>query len=94
MHRLLSCLNAVAPFTQETLTDADVLAAVNVETFPDGQAVALEAIFGNSATFDAGGAVSGAEAFMQVEWCRPNRIVNDAKSDLVGQGIKYRRTDV
>ena len=76
MHRLLSRLNAAAPSTQETLTDADILAAINVKTFPDGQAVALEAIFGDSATFDAGGAVSGTEAFMQVEWCRPNAVLN------------------
>ncbi|CAN0203161.1 unnamed protein product [Ascophyllum nodosum] len=46
-------------------TDADILAAIDVEVFPDGQAVSLEAIFGNSASFDEDGALSGAEAFMQ-----------------------------
>ena len=48
-------------------TDADILAAIDVKVFPDGQAVSLEAIFGNSASFDEDGALSGAEAFMQVE---------------------------
>ncbi|CAN0336849.1 unnamed protein product, partial [Ascophyllum nodosum] len=51
---------------QDTVeTDADVLAAIDVNVFPDGQAVAREAIFGNSASFDDNGALSGAEAFMQ-----------------------------
>ena len=32
-----------------------MIAAVNVESFPDGQAVILEAIFGNSLTYDDSG---------------------------------------
>lgn len=47
-------------------TDADVLAAVNVENFPDGEAVILEAMFGNSATYNSSGAVTGATAMLQV----------------------------
>ena len=45
-----------------------MIAAVNVESFPDGQAVILEAIFGNSLTYDDSGDVSGAKAFIQVCW--------------------------
>ncbi|CAM9122089.1 unnamed protein product, partial [Laminaria digitata] len=45
--------------------DSDVLAAINAERFPDGQEVTLEAIFGNSLTFDEDGNVSGARAMMQ-----------------------------
>ena len=43
-----------------------MLAAVNAERFPDGQEVTLEAIFGNSITFDKFGNVTGARAMMQV----------------------------
>ena len=49
------------------LNDADVLEAVNVDHFPDGQPVALAAIFGSSITYDeSSGAVSGARAMVQV----------------------------
>lgn len=59
-----------APHDQETVrTDADILDAINVVNFPDGQPVALEAIFGDTITFDSDGAVSRAEAFSQV-WTR------------------------
>ena len=47
-------------------SDADVIAAVNVESFPDGQAVILEAIFGSSLTYDDYGNLSGAAALVQV----------------------------
>lgn len=47
-------------------SDADVLAAVNVERYPDGQAVVLKAVFGNSLTYDDSGDVSGATALTQV----------------------------
>lgn len=46
--------------------DADVLAAINADRYPDGQEVTLEAMFGNSLTFDESGKVSGARAMMQV----------------------------
>ncbi|CAN0213748.1 unnamed protein product, partial [Ectocarpus sp. 6 AP-2014] len=47
-------------------SDADVLAAINVETYPDGQAVSLGAVFGNSWTYDAtGSSVVSAGVFMQ-----------------------------
>lgn len=48
-------------------SDADVLAAVNVPNYPDGQTVLLQAIFGNSLVHDytTGGVVS-ANIFMQV----------------------------
>lgn len=52
-------------------SDEDILAAINVDNFPDGQQVNLEAIFGNSLTYDADGAVSGARAMMQVGCDRP-----------------------
>lgn len=47
-------------------TDADVLAAINVDTYPDGQAVNLEAIFGNSGTYDSSGALISARVMLQV----------------------------
>ncbi|CBN79522.1 similar to Patched domain-containing protein 3 [Ectocarpus siliculosus] len=47
-------------------SDADVLAAINMDTYPDGQAVSLEAVFGNSLTYDAtGSSVVSAGVFMQ-----------------------------
>ncbi len=46
-------------------TDADVLAAVNVAAFPDGQAVNQQAVFGNSIEFDDGGSIVGARAMFQ-----------------------------
>ena len=58
---------------QESVTsDADVLATVNVDVFPDGGTVSLESIFGNSVTFDAYGDVSGAKAVRQVMTPREN----------------------
>ena len=45
-----------------------MIAAVNVESFPDGQAVILKAIFGNSLTYDDSGDISGATALIQVCW--------------------------
>ena len=50
----------------EVSTDADVLAAVNVASYPDGQAVNLEAVFGTSITFDDAGDVTAARATTQV----------------------------
>ena len=47
-------------------SDADVLTAVNEVFFPDGQVISLEAVFGNSVTYDADGRVSGAKAMLQV----------------------------
>ena len=47
-------------------TDVDVLAAVNVDTYPDGAAVSLESDFGNSVIYDAHGNVSGARAMIHV----------------------------
>lgn len=44
----------------------DVLAAINVDLFPDGATVSLDSIFGNSVTFDDSGDVSGAKAMLQV----------------------------
>ena len=43
-----------------------MLAAVNVASYPDGQEVNLEAVFGNSITFDDSGDVSAARATTQV----------------------------
>ena len=55
-------------------TDADVLASIDVDVFPDGQAVSIEAIFGNSVMFDDTGALSGVEAFIQVEGRSPKKL--------------------
>lgn len=51
--------------------DADVLAAVNVANFPDGGPVGLEAIFGNSITYDNDGKAVAAGVMMQVGCCPP-----------------------
>ncbi|CAM9814630.1 unnamed protein product [Ectocarpus sp. 4 AP-2014] len=45
--------------------DADVLAAVNATTFPDGSAVNQQALFGNGITYDDDGNISGATAIIQ-----------------------------
>ncbi|CAM9613684.1 unnamed protein product [Ectocarpus sp. 12 AP-2014] len=46
-------------------SDADILAAVNVTTFPDGSAVNQQALFGNGITYDDDGNISGARAVIQ-----------------------------
>ncbi|CAM9415157.1 unnamed protein product, partial [Ectocarpus sp. 8 AP-2014] len=46
-------------------SDADILAAVNVTTFPDGSAVNQQALFGNGITYDDYGNISGARAVIQ-----------------------------
>ncbi|CAM9850692.1 unnamed protein product, partial [Ectocarpus sp. 12 AP-2014] len=46
-------------------SDADVLAAVNATTFPDGSAVNQQALFGNGITYDDDGNISGATAIIQ-----------------------------
>lgn len=51
--------------------DADVLAAVNVANFPDGGPVVLEAILGNSITYDNDGKAVAAGVMMQVGCCPP-----------------------
>ncbi|CAN0119730.1 unnamed protein product, partial [Pylaiella littoralis] len=52
--------NDLATYEASVTSDADVLAAISVSNFPDGQAVLLQAVFGNSLTYDdaTGGAVS------------------------------------
>lgn len=50
------------------MTDADVLAAVDVTEYPDGQAVLLESVFGNSLVRSPAGSVASAKAFMQVRF--------------------------
>lgn len=59
---LVRCAGEQASVT----TDADVLTAVNIQYFRDGQAVSLDAMFGNSATYDSSGALTGARAMLQV----------------------------
>ena len=48
------------------VNDADVLEAINVETFPDGQAVNQQALFGNTIDFDHSGNIIAATAMFQV----------------------------
>eukprot|EP00752_Nemacystus_decipiens_P003669 g3381.t1 len=58
--------NDFATYENSVTTDADVLAAVNVPVFPDGQVVLPESVFGNSLTYDSStGSVAGAQVFMQ-----------------------------
>ena len=50
-------------------SDADVLEAINVDTFPDGATVSLEAVFGNTVEYDSAGDVTSARAMTQVCYC-------------------------
>ncbi|CAM9765761.1 unnamed protein product, partial [Scytosiphon promiscuus] len=58
--------NNFATYQDSVTGDADVLAAINVDDYPDGQAVSLEAVFGNSVVYnDAASSVISAKVFMQ-----------------------------
>lgn len=47
--------------------DADVIEAINMETYPDGTSVSLEAVFGNTLEYNSTtGDVTSAGAMMQV----------------------------
>lgn len=48
------------------MSDIDVLEAINVEAYPDGEIVNLEAIFGNTLEYDSIGNVTSARAMTQV----------------------------
>ncbi|CAN0063583.1 unnamed protein product, partial [Choristocarpus tenellus] len=63
-----SSVFSFSPYVQETVSsDADILTAVNVEAFPDGRAVSLEATFGNSLVFDeTTGDLISSEAMIQI----------------------------
>eukprot|EP00903_Cladosiphon_okamuranus_P010290 g9741.t1 len=53
-------------YESSVTTDADVLAAVGVPAYPDGQTVLLESVFGNSLAYNsATGSVASAQVFMQ-----------------------------
>ncbi|CBJ26527.1 conserved unknown protein [Ectocarpus siliculosus] len=54
-----------ATYEASVSNDADVLAAVNATTFPDGSAVNQQALFGNGITYDDDGNISGATAIIQ-----------------------------
>lgn len=54
------------PKKASVTSDADVLTAVNVEVFPDGEDVNHLALFGNSLVYDDAGIISGAGALIQV----------------------------
>lgn len=47
-------------------SDADVLEAINVDTYPDGTSVSLKAVFGNTLKYDSEGNVISASAMAQV----------------------------
>lgn len=69
------------------MTDADVVAAVDVSQYPDGQPVLLESVFGNSLTYDdTTGSVVSANVFMQV-WPQENIT---AIAIAVGEGGRSR----
>ncbi|CAM9459401.1 unnamed protein product [Scytosiphon promiscuus] len=57
--------NDVATYEASVTSDADVVAAVNVESFPDGQTVNHLALFGTSIVYDDDGTISGARAMIQ-----------------------------
>ncbi|CAM9260832.1 unnamed protein product [Ectocarpus sp. 13 AM-2016] len=54
-----------ATYEASVTSDADILAAVNVTTFPDGSAVNQQALFGNGITYDDDGNISRARAVIQ-----------------------------
>jgi len=65
--QLIICFCTPLPVRKASVTnDADVLAAVDVSHYPDGQAVSLESVFGNSLNYDDAGRVVSASIFMQV----------------------------
>eukprot|EP00752_Nemacystus_decipiens_P004731 g4312.t1 len=57
--------NDVTIYEASVTNDADVLTAVNVEVFPDGEDVNHQALFGNSLVYDDAGLISGAGAMIQ-----------------------------
>ena len=74
-HRMQAHILHHRPDLRRLVYDADVLTAINVDTFPDGSTVVLEAVFGNSVMYDASsGEVIGASAMMQVR-CKEENIV-------------------
>lgn len=50
----------------EVADDQDLLDSINVAVYPDGQAVNLEVLFGDSITYNADGEVVDAAAMTQV----------------------------
>ncbi|CAM9472608.1 unnamed protein product [Ascophyllum nodosum] len=52
-------------YNASVTSDTDVLADINVDTYPDGASVNLEAVFGNTIEYDSSGSVTGAEAMVQ-----------------------------
>lgn len=50
----------------EVVNDEAIIEAIIVDTFPDGEAVNLEAIFGSSISYGADGKVAEASAMSQV----------------------------
>ncbi|CAM9472819.1 unnamed protein product [Ascophyllum nodosum] len=52
-------------YNASVTSDADVLADINVDTYPDGASVNLEAVFGNTIEYDSSDSVTGAEAMVQ-----------------------------
>lgn len=48
-------------------TDADVLEAINVESFPGGQTVIPQALFGNTIEFDDSGNIVSARVMIQAQ---------------------------
>lgn len=61
--------------------DAELLESINIDVFPDGQAVSFEAVFGNSATFDDSGAIVSAVAMTQSYSMRQSDGLEDEVSD-------------
>lgn len=64
-HPLTLSLRCTTTKTSVT-NNADVLAAVNVKFFPDGQAVNHLAMFGNSIVYADDGSIISARAMVQV----------------------------
>ncbi|CAM9472679.1 unnamed protein product, partial [Ascophyllum nodosum] len=53
-------------YNASVTSDVDLLADINVDSYPDGATVNLEAVFGNTIEYDSSGSVTGAEAMMQI----------------------------
>ncbi|CAM9170392.1 unnamed protein product, partial [Ectocarpus sp. 8 AP-2014] len=63
-----------ATYEASVTSDADILATVNATTFPDGQTVNQQALFGNGITYDDDGNISGASVVIQAYalWADPD----------------------
>lgn len=73
--------------------DEGLLASINVGVYPDGQAVNLEALFGNSMTFNDDGEVVEAAAMSEVTSARMDSQFSEWGQDRVTASASGHVTD-